>query len=57
MEIIFEINAHFLAEVSAHWPGDTDRQTRLSLIEEGHEKQVRMAYLAIVGSMSVNGVA
>jgi starch phosphorylase len=57
MEIIFEINAHFLAEVSAHWPGDTDRQARLSLIEEGHEKQVRMAYLAIVGSMSVNGVA
>ena len=57
MEIIFEINAHFLAEVSAHWPGDTDRMARMSLIEEGHEKQVRMAYLAIVGSFSVNGVA
>ena len=57
MEIIFEINAHFLAEVSAHWPGDSERLSRLSLIEEGHEKQVRMAYLAIVGSMSVNGVA
>lgn len=57
MEIIFEINAHFLAEVSARWPGDGERVARLSLIEEGHEKQVRMAYLAIVGSFSVNGVA
>ncbi|MDD2762223.1 MAG: glycogen/starch/alpha-glucan family phosphorylase, partial [Methylomonas sp.] len=57
MEIIFEINAHFLAEVSARWPGDGERQARMSLIEEGHEKQVRMAYLAIVGSFSINGVA
>ena len=57
MEIIFEINAHFLAEVSAHWPGDKDRMARMSLIEEGGEQQVRMAYLAIVGSYSVNGVA
>lgn len=57
MEIIFEINAHFMAEVSAHWPGDSDRLGRMSIIEEGHEKQVRMAYLAIVGSYSVNGVA
>lgn len=57
MEIIFEINAHFLAEVSAHWPGDKDRLNRMSLIEEGQEQHVRMAYLAIVGSFSVNGVA
>lgn len=57
MEIIFEINAHFLAEVSARWPGDGERLARMSLIEEGSEKQVRMAYLAIVGSFSVNGVA
>ena len=57
LEIIFEINAHFLAEVSAHWPGDKERVIRMSLIEEGHEQQVRMAYLAIVGSYSVNGVA
>jgi glycogen phosphorylase len=57
MEIIFEINAHFMAEVSAHWPGDFDRMRHMSIIEEGHEKQVRMAYLAIVGSFSVNGVA
>lgn len=57
LEIIFEINAHFLAQVSAHWPGDRERQARMSLIEEGEEQKVRMAYLAIVGSFSVNGVA
>jgi len=57
MEVIYEINAHFLAEVSAHWPMDTERLARMSLIEEGPDKQVRMAYLAIVGSYSVNGVA
>ncbi len=57
MEIIFEINAHFLTEVSSRWPGDTDRLGRMSLIEEGHVQHVRMAYLAIVGSFSVNGVA
>jgi starch phosphorylase len=57
MEIIFEINAHFLSEVAAHWPGDKDRLNRMSIIEEGGEQQVRMAYLAIVGSFSVNGVA
>ncbi|TAL52466.1 MAG: glycogen/starch/alpha-glucan phosphorylase [Methylovulum sp.] len=57
MEIIFDINAHFLAEVSAHYPGDKDRLKRMSLIEEGSEQYVRMAYLAIVGSYSVNGVA
>lgn len=57
LEIIYEINAHFLAEVARRWPGDTERQRRMSLIEEGYEQQVRMAYLAIVGSTSVNGVA
>ncbi|MBS3953469.1 MAG: glycogen/starch/alpha-glucan phosphorylase [Methylomicrobium sp.] len=57
LEIIYEINSHFIAEVSVHWPGDHERMRRMSLIEEGNEKQVRMAYLAIVGSYSVNGVA
>jgi starch phosphorylase len=57
LEIIFEINARFLDEVAARWPGDIARLGRMSLIEEGHEQQVRMAYLAIVGSFSVNGVA
>jgi starch phosphorylase len=57
MEIIYEINARFLNEVSRRWPGDNARLARMSLIEEGYEPQVRMAYLAIVGSFSVNGVA
>ncbi|MCA1979618.1 MAG: glycogen/starch/alpha-glucan phosphorylase [Thiobacillus sp.] len=57
LEIIYEINARFLREVSMKWPGDMERQRRMSLIEEGHVKQVRMAWLAIVGSFSVNGVA
>ena len=57
LQIIYEINARFLKQVSTKWPGDTDRQIRMSIIEEGDVKHVRMAYLAIVGSYSVNGVA
>lgn len=57
MHIIFKINADFLAKVSARWPGDQERLARMSIIEEGPEQKVRMAYLAIVGSFSVNGVA
>lgn len=57
LQIIYEINARFLREVSRKWPGDTQRLTRMSIIEEGDVKYVRMAYLAIVGSFSVNGVA
>lgn len=57
LEIIYEINARFMGEVASRWPGDTDRLRRMSIIEEGHDPQVRMAYLAIVGSYSVNGVA
>ncbi len=57
LDIIYEINARYLAEVAIKWPGDTQRQQRMSLIEEGADPHVRMAYLAIVGSFSVNGVA
>lgn len=57
LEIIYEINAQFLREVSLRWPGDTSRLQRLSIIGEGHTKHIRMAHLAIVGSFSVNGVA
>ncbi|MDT8403226.1 glycogen/starch/alpha-glucan phosphorylase [Sulfuriflexus sp.] len=57
LQIIYEINAHFLKIVAGNWPGDTARLARMSIIEEGEVKQVRMAYLAIVGSFSVNGVA
>ena len=57
LEIIYEINARFLVQVAQRWPGDTDRLRRVSIIEEGDTPMVRMAYLAIVGSYSVNGVA
>jgi starch phosphorylase len=57
LEIIYEINARFLRQVANRWPGDGQRQARLSIIEEGPNPSVRMAYLAIVGSFSVNGVA
>ena len=57
LEIIYEINATFIAEIGRRWPGDSQRIRRMSLIEEGDEKHVRMAHLAIVGSSSVNGVA
>ena len=57
LEIIYEINARFLAQVALHWPGDVERQARMSIIQEDHGRAVRMAHLAIVGSFSVNGVA
>ena len=57
LDIIYEINARFLKDLAKKYPGDVERQRRMSIIEEGDEQQVRMAYLAIVGSFSVNGVA
>ena len=57
LDITYEINARFMAEVARRWPGDNERLRRMSLIEEGEEPKIRMAYLAIVGSFSVNGVA
>jgi starch phosphorylase len=57
MEIIYAINADFLSEIERCWPGDAERVRRMSLIQEGGQSMVRMAYLAIVGSRSVNGVA
>jgi starch phosphorylase len=57
LDIIYEINARFLAEVARRWPGDNERLRRMSIIEECDEPKIRMAYLAIVGSFSVNGVA
>ncbi|MBD3314756.1 MAG: glycogen/starch/alpha-glucan family phosphorylase [Chitinivibrionales bacterium] len=57
MEIIYEINRRFLKRVGAKYPGDAERRQRMSIIEEGAEPKVRMAWLAIVGSHSVNGVA
>ena len=57
LEIIYEINQHFLNEVRERFPHDEDRVRRMSLIEEGPERMIRMANLATVGSFSVNGVA
>ena len=57
MNIIFGINARFMAEVAMHWPGNVERLGAMSIIEEGEVQQVRMAHLAIAGSFSVNGVA
>lgn len=57
LAIIYEINRRFLRDVSVCYVGDTERLRRMSIIEDGHEKKVRMAHLAIVGSHSVNGVA
>jgi starch phosphorylase len=57
LEIIFEINRRLLDEVRTRFPDDQGRIERVSLIEEGPSKHVRMANLAIVGSHSTNGVA
>jgi starch phosphorylase len=57
LEIIYEINRRFLGDVRGRFPGDDGRIQRLSLIEEGTGKKVRMANLAVVGSHSTNGVA
>ncbi len=57
LEIIYEINRRFLGDVRARHPGDEERVRRVSLIEEGPARQVRMAHLAVVGTHSTNGVA
>ncbi|AKT39868.1 glycogen/starch/alpha-glucan phosphorylase [Chondromyces crocatus] len=57
LEIIYEINRRVLREVRSAFPHDEARVQRMSLIEEGPERRVRMAHLAVVGSHSVNGVA
>lgn len=57
LQIVYEINRRFLAEVGARYPGDGDLLNRVSIIEEGTHRQIRMAHLAIVGSHSVNGVS
>ena len=57
LEIIFEINRRLLDDVRAHFPGDEGRVSRISLVEEGSQRRIRMANLAIVGTHSTNGVA
>ncbi len=57
LEIIYEINKRFLAQVNHHFPGDTGLLSRVSIIDEQHGRRVRMAHLAVIGSHTVNGVA
>ena len=55
--LIYDINEWLMSQVRHRYPGDMSKLARMSLIEEGEIKQVRMANLAVVGSFSVNGVA
>ena len=57
LQIIYEINARFLRDVSISYPFDADRLRRMSIVDEASPKRIRMAHLAIVGSCSVNGVS
>src|SRR5271169_4732241 len=57
LEIIYEVNRQLLDEVRLRFPGDDGRTARVSLVEEGGQRKIRMAHLAIVGSHSTNGVA
>jgi len=57
LQIIYEINSRFLRMVRIRAPGKPDLLERLSLIEEGEQRRVRMANLAVVGSHHTNGVA
>jgi starch phosphorylase len=57
LQIIYEINRRFLADVASAWPGDIGRVQRMSLVEESDPKQVRMAHLSMIGSHSINGVS
>ena len=57
LEIIYEINRRLLDEARLRFPGDDGRTSRISLVEEGDQRKIRMAHLAIVGSHSTNGVA
>jgi starch phosphorylase len=57
LEIVYEINRRFLNDVRSRYPGDEGRVQRMSLIEEGPQKEMRMAHLAILGTHSTNGVA
>ena len=57
LDIIYEIDARFMKKLAEEYPHDPELRSRMSLIEPGDQPHIRMAYLAIVGSFSVNGVA
>jgi glycogen phosphorylase len=57
LEIIYDINQKLLDQVRVRYPGDVGKVQRVSLVEEGNQRKIRMANLAIVGTHSTNGVA
>ena len=57
LQLIFDINAHLMEACDRQWPGDNQKKRACSLIEENGDKMVRMSYLCVVASNSVNGVA
>jgi starch phosphorylase len=57
LQIIYEINRRFMEQAATVWSNDAESLRRVSIIEEGSERQVRMAHLAVVGSHSINGVS
>jgi len=57
MEIIFDINLRLMGEVEDKWPGDVEKLRKLSIIQEGGERRVRMANLCVASTYAVNGVA
>lgn len=57
LQIIYEINYRFMQDVAIQFPGDNDRLRRMSIVEEGDQKKIRMGHLCVVGSHSVNGVS
>ncbi|KYQ88671.1 glycogen phosphorylase 2 [Tieghemostelium lacteum] len=57
IQIIYEINERFLRQVEKLWPGDMEKRRQLSIIDESHGRTIKMAFLAIIGSQAVNGVA
>jgi len=57
LQLIYDLNQHHLAEVKQRFPGDEGKLRRMSIVEEGSEKRISMANLAVVGAMKVNGVS
>jgi starch phosphorylase len=55
--LIYQINNYLLGEVTRTYPGDLTKMSKMSVIEEGREKNIRMAQLSIIGSHTINGVA
>ncbi|MEM9604145.1 MAG: glycogen/starch/alpha-glucan phosphorylase [Pseudomonadota bacterium] len=58
LQLLYQINEAFLSrDVDARWPGDDSMKRKLSVIEEGHERKVRMGNLCVISAFKVNGVA